>query len=175
VLPLTDVFIETGTNRGDSLAAALAAGYPKCLSVEFVESLYLLAQARFAADPRVRLFHGSSPEMLPSMIDPTKTTTFWLDAHYSGSDRDWQDLRYGECPLVEELKVIASTPWRQPPIICIDDAFIFKDSTWQGPSSVFVPALFTRSHWPRLADIEQILDGYEVHENNYVLFCQRKS
>ena len=58
-----------------TLAAALAAGYPSCLSVEFVESLYLLAQARFAADPRVRLFPGSSPEMLPSMIDPAKRRT----------------------------------------------------------------------------------------------------
>src|SRR5262245_39379625 len=105
-LPLTEVFIETGTNKGDSLAAALAAGYPRCLSVEFVEDLHRLAQKRFADDARVRLFHGSSPDTLPAMIDPALTTTFWLDAHYSGSDRGWQDPRYGECPLLRELEVI---------------------------------------------------------------------
>src|SRR5262249_34974387 len=121
-LPMTEVFIETGTNKGDSLAAAVAAGYPACLSVEFVEGLHLFASERFPGQPRVRLFHGSSPDTLPKMIDPTRTTTFWLDAHYSGSDRSWQDPRYGECPLLEELKVIMAAPWQSWPILCIDDA-----------------------------------------------------
>lgn len=107
------------------------------------------------------------------MIDPTKTTTFWLDAHYSGSDRTWQDPRYGECPLLEELKIITSAPWKNPPIICIDDAFIFnREDIWLGPSHVFQPALFTQSHWPRMADIEKLLPGFEIREENYVLFCQ---
>src|SRR5262245_31694637 len=127
VIPLTEVFIETGTQRGDSLAAALAAGYPECLSVEYTDLFYRFAKERFANDSRVRLFHGSSPDVLPAMIDPIKTTTFWLDAHYSGSDRAWQDPKYGECPLLQELEVILAAPWRQPPIICIDDAYIFHE------------------------------------------------
>src|ERR1051326_1382123 len=120
-LPLTEVFIETGTNKGDSLASALSAGYPRCLSVEFVELLHNLAKQRFAQQPRAELFLGSSPETLPRMIDPERTTTFWLDAHFSGSDRSWQDPRYGECPLLQELKVIMGTPWKTWPILCIDD------------------------------------------------------
>lgn len=172
-LPLTDVFIETGTHRGESLAAAVAAGYPRCLSVEFVEDHYLLAKERFRNEPRVQLFHGSSPLMLPAMIDPSLTTTFWLDAHYSGSDPSWHDPRYGECPLLQELNVILATPWVKPPIICIDDAYIFKEATWRGASNVLDPALFTKSHWPNLTDIEKLLADYELSEETYILFAQR--
>lgn len=172
--PLTDVFIETGTQRGDSLAAALRAGYPDCLSVEYADLFYSFAKDRFASEPRVRLFQGSSPDVLPRIIDPNKTTTFWLDAHFSGSDRAWQDPRYGECPLLKELEVIAAAPWRQPPIICIDDAYIFREEIWNGPSWIFQPELFTRSHWPLLADIQGLLRDYELREENYVLFCTRQ-
>jgi hypothetical protein len=173
--PLTEVFIETGTNRGDSLDAALRAGYPSCLSVEFVGDFYRLACERFAHHPQARLFHGSSPEVLPSMIDPAKTTTFWLDAHYSGSDASWQDPRYGECPLLEELKVILAAPWRVPPLLCIDDAFIFQDIHWEKRGSLLAPERFTRSHWPKLADIERLLAGYEIREQNYVLQCRARA
>jgi hypothetical protein len=173
-LPLTEAFIETGTHVGDSLAAALVTGYPRCLSVELVESLHLLAKKRFAQDPKVRLFHGSSPDTLPQMIDPTLTTTFWLDAHYSGTDRSWQDSRYGECPLLQELKVIMSTSWVEWPILCIDDAFIFKEETWKtGAGPLIDPSMFTRSQWPRLEEIEALLPGYTIWEENYILFAQR--
>lgn len=172
-LPLTEVFIETGTNRGNSLAAALTFGYRQCLSVEFVESMYRAAQERFAHDRRVRLFHGSSPEMLPQMIAPDITTTFWLDAHFSGSDQTWQDPRYGECPLLQELQAISATAWLQPPLICIDDAFIFKEATWRAPSHVLEPALFTKAHWPTLAAIEAALPNYKFREENYILFGQK--
>jgi hypothetical protein len=171
--PLTEVFIETGTNKGDSFAAAVGAGYPRCLSVEFVEALYLLARERFKDQTRVTLFRGSSPDTLPAMIDPALSTTFWLDAHHSGSDPSWQDPRYGECPLLQELKVILRTPWATPPLLCIDDAFIFKEATWRGPSHVLEPRLFTKSHWPDLAEIVALLEGYEIWEENYILFAQR--
>jgi hypothetical protein len=172
--PLTQVFIETGTQRGNSLAAALAAGYPKCLSVEYTELFYQFAVERFAGEPRVRLFKGSSPDLLPEMIDPNETTTFWLDAHFSGSDRDWQDPKYGECPLLKELEIIAAAPWKEPPIICIDDAYIFLERIWEGPSWIFQPELFTRSHWPLLADIQRVIPDYDLREENYVLFCTKK-
>jgi hypothetical protein len=133
----------------------------------------LRARERFAHEPRAHLFHGSSPDTLPVMIDPRLTTTFWLDAHYSGSDRCWQDPHCGECPLLQELKVIMAAPWAAWPIVCIDDAFIFKEATWRGPSHVLVPAQFTRSHWPDLAEIEAMLPGYQLREENYVLFAQR--
>ena len=173
--PLTDVFIETGTQRGDSLAAALGAGYPLCMSVEFTDLWFQFASNRFAGNDRVRLFQGSSPEILPVMIDPSKSTTFWLDAHFCGNDRSWQDPRYGECPLLAELEVILGIPWRTPPYLCIDDAFIFREAAWHGYSAIFNPSVFTRSHWPSLPDLEKALPGYELQEENYVLFCQKKA
>jgi hypothetical protein len=173
-LPVTEVFIQMGMQRGNSLAAALAAGCPECRSVEYTDLFYEFARERFVNEPRVRLFHGSSPDVLPAMIDPGKSTTFWLDAHFSGSDRAWQDPKYGECPLLKELEIIAAAPWKVPPVICIDDAFIFRESTWDGPSWVFQPELFTRSHWPLLADIQRMIPDFDLVEDNYVLFCTKR-
>ncbi len=169
--PVTDVFIETGTNLGHSLAAAVAAGYSECLSVEFVEDLYLAAVTRFGRDPRVRLFRGSSPDLLPLIIDPEKATTFWLDAHYSGSDRSWQDPRYGECPLLAELKAIQTAKWRTRPYLCIDDAFIFRDA-WEPVPGIFNPTFFTKLHWPLISEIRALLPEYDIREEDHILLCQ---
>lgn len=74
-VPLTEVFIETGTERGNSLAAALAAGYREYLSVEYTDLFFQFAKERFADERRVRLFHGSSPDVLPQMIVAVRPTT----------------------------------------------------------------------------------------------------
>lgn len=168
-LPLTELWIETGTQRGDSLAAALAIGYPHCLSVEFVKSLHNYSSKRFGGESRVQLFHGSSPDILPQMIDPAKTTTFWLDAHYSGDNISWQDPKCGECPLLQELKVILAVSWNKSPIICIDDAFMFKPDNWNTLSPPF-----TKAHWPDLSEIAMMLSGYRLTEENAVFFWQQK-
>lgn len=170
-LQITHVFIETGTNAGHSLALALAAGYEECLSVECVEHIHLAAKERFAGEPRARLFHGSSPELLPQIIDPAKSTTFWLDAHYSGSDPSWQDPKFGECPLLAELQAIMAVRWGQLPYILIDDATLFHPD-WSENSGRFDPNSFTRSHWPTVDQIAALLPDYDIREENNILVCR---
>lgn len=171
-LPVTECFIETGTHRGDSLRIALDMGYQKCKSVELSPPLYESARQRFAGEPRVELFLGSSPVLLPTMIEPDLTTTFWLDAHYTGNSGSVLDQVYGECPLVAELRVILMSPWKLLPLVLIDDAFIFDEDTWQTPGPLFEPAHFRREHWPRMAELHELLDvNFKLSRYECVLVC----
>jgi hypothetical protein len=161
-VPVTEVWIETGTYRGDSIAAALREGYPCIRSVEFLAEWAKQAQARFGTQRNVTIVQGSSPERLPELIEAGRSTTFWLDAHYQGGPASEQDPRYGECPLLAELAVIRGTPWARLPILAIDDAHMFFADT--------LPAGFTAAHWPSLEQIRAaLLPGYQVDiENNVV-------
>jgi hypothetical protein len=161
-VPLTEVWIETGTYRGDSIEAALREGYAYIRSVEFLADWASQAQVRFSPQPNVTIVQGSSPERLPGLIEPERGTTFWLDAHFQGGPASEQDPRYGECPLLAELAVIRAAPWVRLPILAIDDAHMFFADT--------LPAGFTRAHWPSLEQIRgALLPGYQVDiENNVV-------
>lgn len=130
-----DVYIETGLGHGQTLAKAIAHGFLELHVIEIDQKLIDMANEKFSGFPGVPLtiHHGSSPDVLPEIIDPKRQTLFWLDAHYSAGlytsdserDRDQLDPRHGECPLLAELKVIAFTPWTLDPIILIDDAVCF--------------------------------------------------
>jgi hypothetical protein len=161
-VPLTEVWIETGTYEGASILAALSEGYPQIRSVEFHPHLAARARERFRAYSQVFIFDGSSPEQLPAMIDAEKSSTFWLDAHFQGGPKDQQDRRYGECPLLKELEVIRAVAWASLPIIAIDDAHMFFPET--------LPEGFARSEWPTMEDIrDRLLGEYQVDvENNLV-------
>ena len=161
-MPLTDSWIETGTYLGDSICAALAAGFPRIRSVEFDPGLAARARARFMPYRNVTILQGSSPEMLTQLIDAGSRTTFWLDAHFQGGPATQQDRRYGECPLLAELAAIRSAGWTTLPIVAIDDAHMFIAET--------LPRGFTPSEWPILEQIRAaLLPGYEVDiENNVV-------
>ncbi|MEX0675916.1 MAG: hypothetical protein WD063_02495 [Pirellulales bacterium] len=155
------VFIETGTYQGETLANALAAGFEELHSIEVCASNYELAKARFTDHAQVHLHFGSSPEILPRIIDPAIPTTFWLDAHYQGSSRAEQDPAYGECPLLAELGIIFSHDWS--PIVLIDDAYMFDERMRGG---------FQRSQWPSVEQIRAALPlAYELSEEDEILVC----
>jgi len=153
------VFIETGTYHGDTLANAIAAGFRTLHSVEVCETNYELARARFKGQANVYLHFGSSPVVLPRVIDPEIATTFWLDAHFQGSGRLELDSVYGECPLLAELRVIFSYDWS--PIVLIDDAYMFDQR---------IPGGFDRLQWPSIEEIRAELPcQYELSESDGIL------
>ncbi len=159
-LPMTDVWIETGTYLGDGVASALAHGYQACASIERNRPVYERSVERFWGDARVHIMLGASPDILPSLINPRLHTTFWLDGHYSGSPGE-RDEKYGECPLLAELDIITAVHWERPPVILVDDAFMFLD--WAAdPNAASLAKMFRRSEWPLLDDIEQRFPDYEV-------------
>jgi len=112
------MLIETGTFKGDGIEAALSAGFSFVVSIELDDELYRQAATRFAANPRVRIFHGSSDHFLWHIIsDLNCPVTFWLDAHYSGKGTAKGDKF---SPVFEELRQIGQHPIKSHTIL-IDD------------------------------------------------------
>jgi hypothetical protein len=159
------LFVETGTAEGNTLDFASRC-FERCLSIESNERLYMGAIERFKEIPNVRIFHGYSPHILRDILEPSMPTTFWLDAHYSGQGNTLVP-GHGECPLLEELEVIAKVPWETTPIILIDDAFMFDDSV-NAPGSKYPfwgsnetdCIVYHKAQWPRVEEIDTVLAGY---------------
>lgn len=80
-----NVFVETGSNIGDGIQAALKAGFEKVYSIELDEKFYNQCKERFKDDNRVNLILGDSMVELPKLINKIKELNFllWLDAHWS--------------------------------------------------------------------------------------------
>lgn len=160
-----EVFIETGLGSGLSLAAALTRPFQTLHSIEIDPDLIARCPLR---DPRLTIHQGSSPEILPLILDAARSTMFWLDAHYSAGiytgnaahDARQLDPLFGQCPLLAELAVIRSLDWRVRPWIYIDDAVCFEVQEYEG---MWIP--FDRTQFPTLAQIQEALPpGYRLEK-----------
>lgn len=81
----SNTLLETGTHIGQSVQAALTAGFTTVKSVELYEEFYNKAALRFKGNPLVKLYFGRSTDLLPEMISGCPIpSVFWLDAHPSG-------------------------------------------------------------------------------------------
>lgn len=121
-----EVFIETGSYVGDGIQAALDAGFKQVLSIELSPFYYEHCKKRFKGNKKVRLFLGSSIDVLPRLLKVINTpVTFWLDAHYSGGDtaKAKQDV-----PILEELEIIKYHVIKTHTILIDDIRLIGKDS-----------------------------------------------
>ncbi len=178
-----DVYIETGLGHGQTLTEARKHDFKEIHVIEIDEKLIGMAHTKFpelSNLSHVRIHHGSSPVVLPKLINPNRQTLFWLDAHFSAglytsdSDRDREQLdpRYGECPLMAELAAIVAVPWTVDPLILIDDAVCFTATKYEG-----YHASWHRNQHPTLADIRSILARFRVSVQNdgtgEYLVCQR--
>ena len=125
-LKYSSVFVETGTCRGDGLAAALAAGFTTIKSVEASKDYYIFANNRFRNNKEVTIYYGKSFDRLPEMIAGIPCpSVFFLDAHPAGpntaghdelmnGDKEWDQHNI----LIKELDIITSDG---PHVILIDD------------------------------------------------------
>jgi hypothetical protein len=159
-------FVETGTYLGGTSRAALAAGFQEVRTVEYhwpPDRLHVLKD--LLMDPRVRIYGGSSPDMLPKMCRPDVETTIYLDGHFSGVPDAPSDPKYGECPLLAELKVITEIAWETKPWIAIDDAVNFER-----PWSEDLKTRFIESHWPTMDQIAEALPGYTLEVIDGVIY-----
>jgi hypothetical protein len=110
--------VETGTFMGEMIDAVLNI-FPKIISIEVDPALAGRAKEKFSSHPHVKIIHGDSGEVLPSLTNQIKEPClFWLDAHYSGGVTGMSDM---ETPIVRELSVLLEHG--QPDhVILIDDA-----------------------------------------------------
>lgn len=155
-----EVFIETGTGEGVTLLSAWEAGFGVCHSIEIERKTFEYNAERFKGFPNLYIHNGPSPDVLPEIIYPHLATTFWLDAHYSGGHQPWYDddgYRRPQCPVLDELAVIAQFEWDVPVTVLVDDAFMYEEPFWQamrGP--------FREGDWPRKELLLKVMEGWEV-------------
>ena len=74
-----DIFVETGTYKGDSVQDALDLGFKVVISVEKNKTFYQECFKRFngldiwgyrpTQDPNLYLFHGDSSELMPNLLE----------------------------------------------------------------------------------------------------------
>jgi hypothetical protein len=162
---VAEVFIETGLWKGNTFDHALQQGFKELHSMDIYLPLVESGRERFGGDPRVHLYHGSSPAVLPQVMRPDLWTTFWLDAHYQGCDTYEIDPEAGQCPLMLELAAIRRVPWLRLPFVLIDDAHLFRR-----PWDERLSRLFDPSQWPVLGDIEAMLPEYRLVEHEDILY-----
>ncbi len=153
VAMLGDVFIETGTKAGDTLWEAKDL-FPVCHSIEINPGVFSAAVKRFADFTNVHIHLGDSRDVLPKIIDPKRTTTFYLDAHCEGSPSVVPEADT-ECPLLGELRAILAVRWGYIPVVIVDDIKMFKEEYWTDPESNH--HLFKRNDWPTFHEIAELL------------------
>lgn len=139
------VFIETGTNTGDT-PAALAADFDTLWTIEVGEAAYRAAYRRFTGT-NVTCLHGDSGQMLARVLATVGATPalLWLDGHFSGGDRGTKDT-----PVIEELTAVFATG--VPHVVLIDDARLFEGMSH-----------FGEHDWPPIDDVRRLADDHGYH------------
>jgi len=117
-----EVFVETGTFRGDTLALA-RRHFPRCESVELSVEYHAQAKQRFAGVDGVELACGPSPDFLRERRKRHQAarTLFWLDAHWCAAEvAGGAD---SQSPLLAELSAIERL--HPDSVLLIDDARLY--------------------------------------------------
>jgi hypothetical protein len=115
------VFVETGTYRGD-MVAAMSGLFHKIYSIELGDRLYRAAQRRFRRERHIELVQGDSArELGPILARIDQPALFWLDGHYSAGDTARGNA---DTPIYAELDQIFRAP-DLGHVIIIDDARCF--------------------------------------------------
>jgi hypothetical protein len=142
--------IETGTFQGDG-AQALGTVFRRVISIEVDEGLYQQARRRFRLRPGIKVLHGDSAELLPSLVRPNAPTFYWLDGHWTHDSEDGAspiDPPQNECPVLAELAAIGSG--HPDDCVVIDDARFFEVSP---------PPPHDPTKWPSLIEVMETLNS----------------
>jgi hypothetical protein len=129
-----DVFIETGTYKGDTLEFVRQSNKFKILkSMELSEPYHRRCSERFVKYENVTVHHGNSRYDLVNIIRDIHTEiTFWLDSHWSGGAENFEigcdpELK---CPVLHELDQIKNHPIKTHTIM-VDDIRLMDGSHFE--------------------------------------------
>lgn len=135
------VAIETGTYKGTS-TRILRELVGRVYTIEADFALYEDARRTLGNDPDIHVCLGSSPAVLPSILNSLDSCAlFWLDAHWFPEVPSVAD---SQCPLLEELSILARWPFIGESCVLIDDARMFS-----GP----LEECYRAGDWPTLHDV----------------------
>jgi hypothetical protein len=122
--------IETGTWKGDGVAALLRAGYARVVTIDVDPAAGERALSRADVDAsRVDVVCGDSAQVLGDVLARwTGPALVWLDAHYPSA--------YGalgtELPLLAEVRALAASGRRRD-LVVADDLRIYGAPASTGP------------------------------------------
>lgn len=117
-----EVFVETGTYRGDTLAA-MRGLFSRLVSVELASELVQAARQRFAGDEAISIVEADAARGLAAALEATgpRPALIWLDAHYSGGPTAKGE---GNTPILAEIDtILAQRNGRD--VVLVDDARLF--------------------------------------------------
>lgn len=153
-----NIFIETGTFRGDTLYR-LRNKFRNLYSIELSEYYYNFAQKRFRNIKNINLILGNSGKKLGELVkNINEPIFFWLDGHYSAGLTAKADK---ECPMIEEIDAIFENS-KFKNLILIDDARLF-DGTNDYPTFTFLKNY-----------IQDKDSSYNIIKENDIIICESK-
>jgi len=132
-----DIFVETGTFKGEGVEYASKFGFNEIHSIEIIKELADDVEKKFSNDETINIWNGSTADVL-SKILPTLNgnVIFWLDAHFPGADAHLvpynnekdPDLR---APLERELELIQKRAKDYNDVLIIDDLWLYEDGPFE--------------------------------------------
>lgn len=139
-LPL-NVFVETGTFRGDTVELVKNL-FGEVHTVELSTEYYEAARARFAGLGHIDLVHGDSAAVLTDWAPRLRerSVLYFLDAHWCVADATVGES--SQCPLLSEIEAIRRL--NADSLVIIDDARLFLAPP---------PAPHEISQWPSLNEV----------------------
>jgi glycosyltransferase involved in cell wall biosynthesis len=153
ILPL-DIFVETGTFKGDTIEC-IKNYFKEIHSVELSEVYYEFSKERFKDNHSIKLYLDNSPDFLEKLRQSfsKKSVLYWLDAHWCVADKTAGEK--SQCPLLQEINAIRKL--NDKSIIIIDDARLFISPP---------PKPHEISHWPSfeslLEALKKLSDKHEL-------------
>jgi len=119
-----DVFVETGTYRGDTALIA-ARHFDAVHTIELSPQLCLRARERLKDWKNIIVYEGDSADLLPIVLATSSgRVLLYLDGHFSGGITAQGPTN---TPILEELKKVRDLR-KSDSIILIDDIRLFQDS-----------------------------------------------
>lgn len=153
-------FIETGTFKGDTAAAA-AAFFSQVDTIELDPVLARKATERLST-MNVACHRGDSRDVLPGLLQADHVPLFiWLDAHYSGGITAGVE---DPCPLLDELRLILDNRRCANTILAIDDARLCVRADGY-PRLDEVAALLAGAGWPWILVDDVVIAATEERLN----------
>jgi glycosyltransferase involved in cell wall biosynthesis len=144
ILPL-DVFVETGTFKGDTVEQ-IKELFDEIYTVELSKDYYNYCKERFKDCNQINLHHDNSPIFLKKLRKSIarRSVIYFLDAHWCVADNTAGEK--SQCPLLKELKAIKTL--NNESVIIIDDARLFIAPP---------PVPHEISHWPDFGSVVKAL------------------
>ncbi len=117
-----EVFVETGTYKGDTLAV-MRPHFESLFSCDLSPALSNAARHRFEGDDRIHLSCCGSPAFLVGLPFDKRDARclYWLDAHWCSGENTAGEA--SQCPLLEEIDAIGELNGSS--VLWIDDARYF--------------------------------------------------